>query len=124
MQRIAIMRKKALQLLADADILADFYKDRYFGRKEYGLFHRCIPEQTIKEEGGRRLATHEDGTMNSSILQNPSDPEATFRSKAGEEHRSYVANLEESVGKNGSVITDYRFEQNIYSDSQFHCIPV
>ncbi|MDE7201562.1 MAG: transposase [Lachnospiraceae bacterium] len=57
--------------------------------------------------------------MDSSILQNPSDPEATFRSKAGEEHRGYVANMEESVGENGSVITDYRFEQNTYSDSQF-----
>jgi len=51
------------------------------------------------------------------MLQNPSDPDATFRSKAGEEHRGYVANLEESVGENGSVITDYQFEQNIYSDS-------
>ena len=57
--------------------------------------------------------------MDSSILQNPSDPEATFRSKAGEEHRGYVANLEESVGENGSVITDYQFEQNTYNDSQF-----
>jgi hypothetical protein len=53
------------------------------------------------------------------MLQNPSDPDATFRSKAGEEHRGYVANLEESVGENGSVITDYQFEQNTYSDSQF-----
>ena len=26
---------------------------------------------------------------------------------------------EESVGENGSVITDYQFEQNTYSDSQF-----
>lgn len=27
--------------------------------------------------------------------------------------------MEESVGKNGSVITDYQLEQNNYSDSQF-----
>ena len=111
--------EKALQLLADADILSDFCKDQTLDWKEYELFCRCISEQTIKEDGGRRLATHEDGTMDSSILQNPSDPEATFRSKAGEEHRGYVANLEESVGENGSVITDYQFEQNTYSDSQF-----
>ena len=57
--------------------------------------------------------------MNSSILQNPSDPEATFRTKAGKDHRGYVANLEESVGENGSVITGYQYEQNIHSDSQF-----
>ncbi len=111
--------EKGLQLLADADALTAFCGGRYNDWKEYQLFSRCISEQTVREEGGRRLATHEDGTMNSSILQNPSDPEATFRSKAGKEHRGYVANLEESVGENGSVITDYQFEQNTYSDSQF-----
>lgn len=111
--------EKGLQLLADADALTAFCGGRYNDWKEYRLFSRCISEQTVREEGRRRLATHEDGTMNSSILQNPSDPEATFRSKAGEEHRGYVANLEESVGENGSVITDYQFEQNTYSDSQF-----
>ncbi len=52
-------------------------------------------------------------------MQNPSDPEATFRTKAGKNHRGYTANLEESVGKNGSVVTDYAYEQNIHSDSQF-----
>lgn len=34
-------------------------------------------------------------------------------------HRGYVANIEESVGAAGSVVTDYRYEQNIHSDSQF-----
>lgn len=111
--------KKCMNLLADADVLRNFCGDACRDWREYKLFCRCIAEQTVEEDGKRRLATHEDGTMDSSILQNPSDPEATFRSKAGEEHRGYVANLEESVGENGSVITDYRFEQNTYSDSRF-----
>lgn len=111
--------EKCLQLLTDADVLLAFCDGRYHDWKEYQLFTRCISEQTVREEGSRRLATHEDGTMDSSILQNPSDPEATFRSKAGKEHRGYVANLEECVGENGSVITEYQFEQNTYSDSQF-----
>lgn len=111
--------EKALRLLEDADVLFAFCADTYKDWKEYQLFSRCISEQTVKEESSRRLATHEDGTMDSSILQNPSDPEATFRCKAGEEHRGYVANMEESVGENGSVITDFQFEQNTYSDSQF-----
>ena len=59
------------------------------------------------------------GGFHSGILQNPSDPDATYRSKAGKEHQGYVANLEETVDRNGSVITDYQFEQNIYSDSRF-----
>ena len=53
------------------------------------------------------------------MLQNPSDPDATYRTKAGKEHQGYAANLEETDGKNGSVITDYQYEQNNYSDSQF-----
>ena len=57
--------------------------------------------------------------MNSTALQNPSDPEATYRSKGGKSYRGYVANIEESVGKSASVITDYRYEQNIHSDSSF-----
>ena len=53
------------------------------------------------------------------MMQNPSDPEATFRKTSRKEHRGYVANLEESVGTNGSVITEYQYEQNNHSDSQF-----
>lgn len=111
--------EKCLTFLTDADTLFTLCGDGYIGWEEYTLFQRCMSEQTIVNDGTRRLATREDGTMNSSMLQNPSDPEATFRSKAGEEHRGYVANFEESVGGNGSVITDYQFEQNTYSDSQF-----
>ena len=57
--------------------------------------------------------------MNSSMMQNPSDPDATFRTKAGKDHRGYAANLDESVGSTGLVVTDYQLEQNNYSDSQF-----
>ena len=111
--------EKCLVLLNDADALTVLCKDACADWEEYILFKRCIDEQTIVDDGTRRLATHEDGTMHSSMLQNPSDPDATFRTKAEEDHRGYVANLEESVGENGSVITDYQFEQNTYSDSQF-----
>ena len=111
--------EKCLTLLNDADTLSALCKDACNDWEEYALFKRCLNEQTIVDDGKRRLATREDGTMHSSMLQNPSDPDATFRSKAGEDHRGYVANVEESVGENGSVVTDYQFEQNTYSDSQF-----
>ena len=41
-----------------------------------------FPKQTIVENGKRRLKTKEDGTMNSDMLQNPTDPDATYREKA------------------------------------------
>lgn len=80
---------------------------------------RCLSDQTVVENGKRRLRTKEDGTMNSTALQNPSDPDATYRNKAGKLHRGYVANLEETVDKNGSVVTDYQYDKNIHTDSQF-----
>ncbi len=57
--------------------------------------------------------------MDSKILQNPSDPDATYREKAGKKHRGYAANVEESVGKEGSVVTNYQFDDNTKSDSEF-----
>lgn len=57
--------------------------------------------------------------MGSAMHQNPSNTDETFWRKAGKEYWSYVANLEEYVGSNVSVITDYKHEQNIHSDSWF-----
>ena len=86
---------------------------------EYELFIRCFSEQSIVEQGKRRWITKEDNLGNSTMLLNPTDPEATYRRKAGKEYRGYVANVEETVGKNGSVVTSYEYESNIHSDSQF-----
>lgn len=106
-------------ILKDADALLLACGEDYDDITEYQLLVRCLSEQTVVEEASRRLRTKEDGGFHSEMLQNPSDPEATYRSKAGKEYRGYIANLEETVGKNGSVITDYQYEQNTYSDSQF-----
>lgn len=106
-------------LLNDANPLLSFCSSGYEDTTEYELFIRCLSEQTIVGNEKRRLRTKEDGTMNSTALQNPSDPEATFRTKAGKNHWGYVAKLEESVSKNGSVVTNYAYEQNLHSDSQF-----
>ena len=54
--------------------------------------------------------------MDASSLQNPSDPDATYRIKAGKEHRGYSANITETVDKNGSVVTDYQYDVNTRSD--------
>lgn len=107
------------RLLEDCDALLALCGSAYAGIEEYELFARCLDEQTVAENGKRRLRTKEDGGMNSGILQNPSDPEATYRKKASKEHRGYALNIEESVDANGSVITDYQFEANNYSDSKF-----
>ena len=118
-QRNDDMEKIIQMLLADSDFLLEICKTDYEEITEYQLFARCISEQTVVENEKRRLRTKEDGTMNSSALQNPSDPDATYRNKSGKLYRGYAANLEETVGKNGSVVTDYQFDKNTHTDSHF-----
>ena len=106
-------------ILEDADKLLMSCGQEFDDVTEYQFLVRCLSEQTVVEDAIRRLKTKEDGGMDSSVLQNPSDPDATFHQKAGKQHRGYVANVDEAVGENGSVVLDYQFEQNNYSDSQF-----
>lgn len=107
------------RILIDADKLLTRCGSEFDDTTEYQLLLRCLSEQTVVENDLRRLRNKEDGGFSSSMLQSPTDPDATFREKAGKKYRGYVANLEESVSENGSVITDYQFEQNTYSDSRF-----
>ena len=86
-------------LLTDSDCLLDLCKTDFENVTEYQLFIRCLSDQTVVESGKRRMRTKQDGTMNSSALQNPSDPDATCRNKAGKQYRGYSANIEETVGK-------------------------
>ena len=104
-------------LLADADELIKLCDGQCEDATEYLLFSRCMSEQTIVDGGLRRLRNKEDGGMDSNMMQNPSDPDATYRKKGSNVHRGYVANIEESVGSNGSVVTSYQFEKNNVSDS-------
>ena len=103
-------------LLRDADMLLERCRDLE-DVTEYQLLVRCISEQTVVEDGKRRLKNKADGSMGSDILQSPVDPDATYREKAGKGHCGYSANIEETVGGNGSVVTGYQFEKNNVSDS-------
>jgi hypothetical protein len=53
------------------------------------------------------------------FTQNPPDPDATYRSKAGKEHRGYTANITEAVDQNGSVVVDYQYDVNTNNDKEF-----
>ena len=109
------------RILADDTILVKLCTGgKYDEVTEYQLLLRVLNEQTVlQEDGSYRLKEAGDPTMTGSILQNPSVPEATFRTKAGKEHRGYVANLVEEKGEDSSLVTDYQVEQNIHSDSEF-----
>ena len=83
-QRSTDADERMKQLLTDTDKLLALCESDYTDSTEYDLFVRCLSEQTIVENENRRLRTKEDGGMKSTMLQNPSDPEATIRNKAQE----------------------------------------
>lgn len=111
---------KIAVILKDAATLKELCRNDHDESSNYQLLLRVLREQAVQEEDGNyRLRTKEDGGMDASILQNPADPDATFREKAGNQNRGYVANVTEASGENGSIVLDYQYEQNIHSDSQF-----
>ncbi len=90
-------------LLTDSGCLLHLCRTDFEDVTEYQLFIRCLSDQTVVGNEKRRMRTKQDGTMNSSALQNPSDPNATYRNKAGKQYRGYSTDIEETAGKNGSV---------------------
>ena len=86
---------------------------------EYLLVKRLLEDQSVIDETGNRVAK-DNREISPNSLQNPSDPEATYRKKAEEHHTGYVANVVETFDESGnSVISDYSFQQNRHSDSEF-----
>lgn len=104
--------------LEDAQALAQVSADLYQDREAYQLLLRVLQEQAQYDEDGR-IKPKSKKTITSDSLQNPSDPDATFRKKAGEIHKGYVGNFVETVDENGGIISQFDYKDNTYSDSAF-----
>ena len=82
--------------------------------EETKLLKRVLDEQVTEEKSLKA-----GSKMCSENLQSPYDPDATYRRKLHSRHVGYVGNFLESSGPNGTVILDYQYEKNVYSDSRF-----
>lgn len=103
--------EKIAAVLKAAAALKELCGNAYDESSNYQLLLRVLREQAVKkEDGSYRLRTKEDGGMDASILQNPADPDATYREKAGKQNRGYAANVIEAAGENGSIVLDYQYE--------------
>lgn len=110
-------REKLSTLLEDSKSLYEKYKDnnKINILEEFKLLDRMLHEQVDDKTGTPK----ESKDIKPDSLQNPSDPDATYRFKYGN-NVGYVANIVEEIHENGEVyITDYDVKQNIYSDSSF-----
>lgn len=87
--------------------------------QEYQLLIRVLTEQSKTDENENVIPKDNSEIISESLL-NPSDPDSTYRSKAGKSNKGYVGNIIETVGEDGdSLITGASYEQNIHSDSAF-----
>ena len=114
--------ERTIAATKDADVLIKICDSTgdFDDTSECQLLIRLLKERTsIDGDGSRRLRQKEEVEDPSQVLLNPSDPEATFRYKAGGKHLGYVGNIVESAGENGSLVIDYDYQQNTYADNQF-----
>ena len=104
------------QVIDDATRLITEFGDNAFELPEYQLLQRVLTEQTEKDPTGKSVPKDKKSITPHS-LQNPSDPDATFRRKAGEKHKGYVCNIVETFDDQGAIITGYDYDINSHSDS-------
>jgi hypothetical protein len=76
-------------------------------------------EEQSKLVGGKRVCK-EGCEIEPTSMQNPSEPDATCRKKAGKWHTGYSANFVETCDEErGNLITGYDLQPNVYSDMEF-----
>lgn len=97
-----------------------FNKDGFREMKEFKVLTRLLNEQCIETEEGI-LIPLEGKELSPSNLQNPSDPDATYRYKNGKGDIGYVVNLVEVRDKEKDVglILSHDVQNNLYSDAEF-----
>ena len=86
--------------------------------EEFKLLKRMLREQTKDSDDFDIAEPRDSKDIASDSLQNPSDPDATYRFKYGS-NTGYVANVAEAFDENGSIIISYDLKPNIYSDEEF-----
>jgi len=88
--------------------------DEWYDSTEYQLLLRVLNEQS---EDGK---TKDKNQIKPDSLQNPNDPDATYRKKASKDHNGYVGNIVEANGDNGaSQIVDFDYDQNNHADREY-----
>ena len=104
------------KLLEDSMKIYESYKEneKIKNTEEFELLERLINEQMDDNKNEPR----ESKQISPKSLQNPSDPDATYRFKY-KNNVGYVANIEEEIKDDAVFITGYDVQQNVYSDQQF-----
>jgi hypothetical protein len=111
--KVGEVKNRLKKVTTDAFKVFDLCCDMESGYEEYQILDRMLHNQTEN----RQLKPA--GQISPESLQNPSDEDATFRRKAGKSYQGYVANIVESCGENGNIITNYGYAVNVHADTEF-----
>ena len=104
--KLEILLKHTHQLYC----LAQSLGDKYVTMEEYLLLERVLREQTQENETGK-LSPLSGEEISSESLQNPTDPDATYRKKY-KGNVGYVANMVQAYGNKNQVITHYDLKKD------------
>ena len=108
------LNSKIKKVLKDGLRLYSLYKNKEISKtEEFKLLSRMLKEQTRKGRIKPSLEISPDS------LQNPTDPDATYRKKGKKKHLGYTANIIEKFDDKNRMITGYDLKKNNYSDQKF-----
>ncbi len=93
-------------------------KEEYQGKKEFINFERAYREHFVVVE--REVTPKPAKELNSSMLQSPDDPDATYRQKNGKHNKGFTINGTETANPENplQLITDISVNPNNIDDSQ------
>jgi len=105
------LNSKIKKVLKDGLKLYHLYrKDKEISKtEEFKLLARTLKEQ--KGKSSKNIAPDS--------LQNPTDPDATYRKKGKKKHIGYTANIVEKFDDKNRMIEGYDLQKNTYSDQKF-----
>jgi hypothetical protein len=104
------LNTKIKKVLKDGVRLYSIYrKDKEISNtEEFKLLARMLKEQKRSSKN-----------ISPNSLQNPTDPDATYRKKGKKKHIGFTANLIEKFDDKNRMITGYDLQKNTYSDKKF-----
>lgn len=110
------LEDKLVELLNESLDLYDAIPETLQDTEAFANLSRLLEEQTVCSEDKR--VPREKKDISASSLQNPSEPDATYRKKKNQDHTGYVLDLLEARDpvKEMSIILYHEEQQNIVSD--------
>ena len=117
-----VYRSDSESLQSNLAIIGNFIMDMLVAfpetSPEHNLLQRLFDEQYVVKDGKAVLRDKKEVKANS--LQNPNDPDATYRSKNDQKVQGYVTNITETVEEGKpSIITSVQVETAVFADCHF-----